>query len=258
MSADIKHVDGIEVIATEPATGPHPHPDFEGQIVLYTGITRLLLADETERFACDECGKSFEAIRSTVAHMGSHSKKRNAEAAQPLAPMYPMETIKAVLRAVLANAGRGQYEKAAAHLNKIGVPRLNNEPWNSGNIEQLYRRYKDSVSVRTPSATSKSDEQRKATLSRRIVEQRRDMEQESEPEPESARPGTVQLRNLIDKQSQALEQLDETLQLAQQQYEEVRATAEAIVMQAETLPIVDEETIEKARKYDAMRAMLKD
>lgn len=136
------HVDGVEVITREPAMGPHPHPKQGGRMVVITGVTKVLLADESERYICDACGKGFDTVKSATGHMPWHNPKTHE-------PLYPVETIKAVLRAVKHNESRkNKAELAAVELNRTGVKTLDGTPWLATQVSRMYTRYKDKYPVR--------------------------------------------------------------------------------------------------------------
>lgn len=82
---DRTHVNGVEVIAVETATGEvipgqgtHKVPSVE----------LVMLADETTLYRCalkpDECADTFASIKSTIAHQRKHSATIAAKKAQAL------------------------------------------------------------------------------------------------------------------------------------------------------------------------------
>lgn len=143
MSRVIASIDGIEVIATEPASGPHPHPRYGGQIVAFNGITRVLLADNTERFICDTCDKPWDNIKSAASHRTAHSPTKNE-------PDMSQDLIKAVVRAVkrIREDDKQRFQKAADALNWAGVKTTRGLPWTQSNVRTVYKRYAGTVRVR--------------------------------------------------------------------------------------------------------------
>lgn len=147
--------DGVEILAVQPGTAPHPHPRFKGKLVPFRWLEELLLADGTSRWRCVKpvnedgtggpCGRdTFTAASSAVSHMNQHYRTGK--------PRYAIETLKLVVRLVkLAERDHGERNKcviAARELNRRQVQTLNGEPWNAAQVSHLYNDYKNTVRVR--------------------------------------------------------------------------------------------------------------
>ena len=138
LKSSVTHVDGVEVIAREPAVGPHPRWG-KRKMVPRRGVVKVLLADDTERFICEDGDYSGPTIASVVNHRnGTHNRTA------PRGTMYPEATMRALVRAV-KTAQRQRRRDFAAHaakeLNDAGVPTLRGEPWNSTSVSRLYAQY---------------------------------------------------------------------------------------------------------------------
>lgn len=145
----ISEVDGVAVIARQAAHGPHPNPNYDTQVE-YTGITQLLLADGSEKYACDDDDVVFDSLRSVVSHRASHTRTGR--------PATNVDTIKAVLRAVKRYGDdHGRYTKAANDLNRVGVRTYHGREWSPGSVRHIYLAYDAVYRVRVA--------QRKATKS---------------------------------------------------------------------------------------------
>lgn len=153
----VTQVDGLEVIAREPAVGQHPrYPD---RPAFFAGVEKVLLSDGTERHIClgaegQPCTFVSDSTRSVVAHRnGTHNLR------EPRRPtMYTDEILRRVVREVekAKRAGvRGYCEAAASALNEAGVQTVHGEPWSPGSVSHLYSNHRSLVRVRTPPATGR-------------------------------------------------------------------------------------------------------
>lgn len=136
-----KTPDGRVIIAREVATGPHPHPRQNGKIIEFTGMSRLLLEDETVVFGCDECGKTHVNFRSIFGHMSSHNTDR---ARSP----YDEKTLRAVATAVRRNwDSKGRCMLAAVELNEKGFVTARGEPWTAQNVSAIFNKHCTNIRV---------------------------------------------------------------------------------------------------------------
>lgn len=131
------HIDGLEIVAREIATGPHPRWGMKHPAVWHY-ITKLLLEDESEQYACNHCGLTDPNLLSIRNHLSAHSDR-------PTRPLTPEATVRAVLREV-AKARRihgvARYAgPAAAALNKAGVRPAHNNEWTPQSVSSLYNRW---------------------------------------------------------------------------------------------------------------------
>lgn len=135
-------VNGVEVITRERARGKHPHPRHADRVVEINKVTRVLLADGTECFECDECGHTDDTVRQVTGHVASHYRRTG--------PMYDEKTLRTVLRVAkrLRNAGfRNWAQRAAAELNEKDVPTVHGSPWTAGGVSGVYVKYHDKIRV---------------------------------------------------------------------------------------------------------------
>lgn len=143
-------IDGIEVIAHEPGLATHPSPKMNGKIVPFTGVTRVLLADDTDRHVCDDCTFVGANTRSVVAHRnGTHNRTH------PAGPIYPTETIRLLIREVRrAQAAkiRGYATHVAGVLNEMKVPTMSGRPWTATMVSGLFVHYRDRYRTQLPRA----------------------------------------------------------------------------------------------------------
>ncbi len=153
MRANKKTPNGIEIIAREPAMGPHPNPKFKGKLVPYSGVSKLLLADGSEAHECDTCGDVFPEVKQVTAHSTHHSvtTKRNTE----------VETVKIVLRVVARQRAKAQAEgrrsyidEAAAELNERGIKTYRGHAWTRGSVYNIWKTYHTIYRIRTPRIAS--------------------------------------------------------------------------------------------------------
>ncbi len=146
------HVDGKQIIAIEPATGPHPR--WPERTAVFQGVTKALLDDESIVYLCDGDGKTpclfvGDRTKSVVAHANSTHRRR-----APRNPtMYSDETVKQVVLQVeraKREGIKGYCGAAAAALNGMRVPTKRGVPWTAGSISDIYSRHGHLVKVRLP------------------------------------------------------------------------------------------------------------
>lgn len=221
------HVNNVEVVARERATAPHPNPSQNGRIVEIGGVTKVLLADGTELFECDECGKSFDRVQSTVSHMGSHNPNSHK-------PDYAPEVIRTVIRAVRRyEHKRNKCELAAEELNAKNIVPLRTERWTGMLVSSLYNRYKDVYKVRvrrigddTPTTVTKETSRTKSQAQTQAQITRDD------------------LLATVDQLSHTLDQAASALQLVRDGIASLPEPVE-----------VDPEIVVKAAKWDAAQSL---
>src|SRR5688500_19141414 len=116
----VTEVDGLDVVAREPAMGAHPRwPD---QQTYFAGVEKVLLSDGTERWVClgaagQPCSFSSRGgTKSVVAHRnGTHNLRRPRRTT-----MYPEQVVRMLVTEVekaKRDGVRGYAEVAAAALN---------------------------------------------------------------------------------------------------------------------------------------------
>jgi hypothetical protein len=142
--------DGIEIIAREPALAPHPHPRLKGKLVPFSGVSKLLLADDTECYECDRCGDTFDTARQVT----SHASGKHAVTAKRATNV---ETVKIVLRVLAqqraqakAEGRRSFLQETADELNRRGIKSYRGQAWTDGSVNHLYLKYHNTYRTRTP------------------------------------------------------------------------------------------------------------
>jgi hypothetical protein len=152
VSEHYTEVDGVEVIARELATSPHPrwkdqHPQT------HHFVTKLLLADGGEVYECNHCHLHDPELKSIKAHLTKHRPN-------PPQPLTDVETIRTVLREVERARrlyGVGRYGKYAVEaLTRLGVRPATGDEWTVAKVTSLYGSYKDRYPVRAPKVTPRS------------------------------------------------------------------------------------------------------
>jgi hypothetical protein len=211
-------VNGVEVIATEPAFNRHPRWGWERPVPL-AGVTKILLADNTIVHSCNDCDYIREKPESLQAHRnGTHDRTA------PHHPITPPQTIKAVIRAVetARRAGVRAYSQAAAEaLNAAGVTSATGGEWSSASVSSLYVAYRDDPTYNRV-RISKSPNGRPVPA----------------PTPRRPADGSVEL-TLAEVAAQLVLLARRVNELAQQEP-----------------PQVDPEILEKAQKYDQLRGLI--
>lgn len=229
VSTHYAEVDGIEVIAREIATGPHPrwgmqHPNT------YHYITRLLLANETERYECNHCHLLDPNLGSIKAHLSAHSMK----IPQPLTPIPTLRTVLREAAKARRLHGPGRYAApAAVALNKLGVVPAQGGEWTAQSVSSLYNRYKDEYPVRQPPPATAATP---ATAPK--------------PRPAPDGPTSAEEHDPLAAAGNLLGQASGLLELARIRIKQAQQAAQARVY------VADPELVEKAQKYDQMRGLL--
>ena len=145
-------IDGVEVIARELATSPHPrwkdqHPQT------HHFITKLLLANSREVYECNHCHLHDSELKSITAHLARHRSN-------PPQPLTDVETIRTVLREVERARrlyGAGRYGRHAVEaLTRLGVRPATGGEWTTAMVTSLYGAYKDRYPVRAPKVTPRA------------------------------------------------------------------------------------------------------
>lgn len=231
----LSEVDGVKVIATEPALGPHPR--WPSQLVQRTGVLKVLLENGRECFVCDEGDYAADTVTSVVNHRnGTHNRT---------APfmMYPAETVRMVIRESERERlvrVRGYCERTAELLNAKQVPTAKGGPWTPqivSNIVNMYRdRYRDAVresKKRHPAARQKATV---TTLQPRI-------------------PQTTRRARLTSQVEDST--VFELVERLGDQLDDAQIMLERLAKKARELTVVDPETVAKAKKWDEMRDLMR-
>lgn len=139
--------DGVEIIARDVAYAPHPNPRFGGKLVPFATVSKLLLADDTERYECKECGYTADTTRKVVAHQSGKHAERDFS--------YDETTIRTLLRTVKrfkAAKSRSWAQDAAIELNRLGLKTHRGHIFTATNVSSLFSKYESRfrVHVRTP------------------------------------------------------------------------------------------------------------
>lgn len=147
----IQSIDGVAVEVQQPAWGPHPHPDFAGQMFVYNGVLHVQLADGREGYigevcVAENCPKLWDSCKSAAAHLSFHNGKERGST-------IPVETLKALLRIAkrFQNAGHRDYaQRTANEMNRLGIKSIDGEPWNSLRVGRLFNKWQDKVAAPLP------------------------------------------------------------------------------------------------------------
>lgn len=243
------HVDGVRIIAREPAEGPHPNPGKNGVTVPFRRVSRLLLDDERELFECDECGYRRSEIHSVVSHLPKHNPAKTA-------PLYPEETIRTVIRLVKSYEGqRNRCQLAAEELNRRGVRPHRVEAWSGQTVSRLFNRYKSVFHVRVSRqivSGADGDRTSSPTLASPARPGRRSHSDVRRRANTSDAARSPKLDHLVVNLSRRVGAL--ALQLAALEQELIGLAGD--VTTALSRSTVDAETREKARRWDEMRRLM--
>lgn len=279
----IDEIDGSKVIMRQPARGPHPNPTHNYEVT-FTGVTHLLCANGTEWYACDECEYTSSALRSAVSHKGSHA--RDAK------PLTDEVVIRDVLRTMkrIGNV-RGAYTQAAQELNRRGVTPALGGRWTPGSVRHIAKAYEHAyrVHVRRPrSADTTRDDATGAVSEANVIagvdetmiggdvrtDDRVDYDVDVPDETTVTRffgLSADQIAGLsLAEALHAFVVITESCDIArgsiQRQTEQLAhliecqqrliERLEALAQHAREHTQLDEQTIDKARRYDEIRAML--
>ena len=170
--------DGRLVVDRNQAEGPHPHPAHKGEIVPFKTVNQVLLEDGDVVYECDfpnyeECNYINESIHSVVAHQSSHNDQHGE-------PNYPVQTIKAVIRAAKIaqrdGTKRGYAERAAVALNAQGHKRHDGKQFTAGDVSRLFRVYVDRYPVRILSRPPVPRDTEERVTERRAITGKSDVE----------------------------------------------------------------------------------
>lgn len=142
IQTQITHVNGVEIVAREPGVGPHPHPQSGGRLVTWKGVSKVLLADGTEVYMCDDCGRTGPDTRSVVAHRnGTHNLRH------PRRPQHSEQALRTLVRwaqeEVQERGLRGYGARVAKRLDEAGIKTTDGKPWMSEQVGRLYLVYRD-------------------------------------------------------------------------------------------------------------------
>jgi hypothetical protein len=236
------HVGDLQIIAVEPAIAPHPHPSQNGALVPYKGVLRALLEDGTEAFLCEgdgqvPCPHIGTSTLSVVAHRnGTHNRRQPRPSSG-----YPEATLRriAVEVAKAKRAGfRGHAARAAQALNDAGFTTLRGQPWDGGRVSHVFIGHCKGIRVHLP----------------------RDP---GPPAPRKAVPATPAKAGPVRSARVTVLERDD-LQVVRTFVTIAPALAKALTRIADYVQAVDAqarlapEVLEKARRYDQLRAQLKD
>jgi len=233
-------IGGMAVLAVEPAYAPHPHPAQGGRLVPYKGVTKALLEDGSEVYLCEGDGKvpcpfSGDSTRSVVAHRnGTHNLRRPRPTTQ-----YPQATLRRIATEVTRarrDGSRGHSARAAEALNAAGITTLSGRRWNAGLVSHVYNDHCRDIRVHLRETRPTAASQQAVGQVRAAVNGHVEHPGQIVP-PTSDDLGLVrQWLALLIPVSQAIEQ---------------------ILERAERQGALDQDTIEKARRYDEMRSLLR-
>lgn len=140
----ITHIGGVKVVEQDVAVGPHPR--WRDQEAVYRGIAYVLLENGESGFACETCGYMREKIASVASHLNAHNDS-NKE------PVYPLETLKALLRSVKRAkqaGGRDYCARAAADLNRRGIKTMDETPWRAEQVSRLFKHWDGRIKAPLP------------------------------------------------------------------------------------------------------------
>lgn len=241
-----KTINGVEVIAREQAIGEHPNPSQNGRLVPFNGVTKVLLADGTEMYECDDkdCDYVAPSVKQVVGHMPKHVDKPPS--------YYDDETLEKVVRAVLRaqrGPGRDYMERAAVELNKQGLTTYSNTPWNGSNVSSLYHAHKDRfthVRIRMSQPKPVTEAASTAVLDKPATPTPVKTQQPKTPTPTIERVA-VQVADLITETTTLINRTETLQQMALDLKADIVALKNAKT---------DPEIVAKAQQFDAMMAIL--
>jgi len=148
------HVGGERIIATEPATGVHPHPSQKGAIVPFKGVTKALLEDDSVVWLCDGVPGQFcpfvgNSTKSVVAHRnGTHNLRQPRRASR-----YSDAVLRRIAQevAIARQAGSKDFAvRAAQALNDAGLQTLRGELWTGSMVSSVFNAHAKHIRVRIP------------------------------------------------------------------------------------------------------------
>lgn len=237
--------EGYTIIAREyNALSPHPNPSQQGRLVPSTGLNKILVVHEKDDppveldlYECDTCGKTDPSSRSVIAHMTSHNPER-------FNPDTDTRVIRRLLQIAQAERNvtlRDYAVRTATQLNEEGVKPANAETWSPAMVSRMWNRWANDDRFR--SARRKSRTVPKLEKLVRSLEK-----EEKSPEKKEKTLEKADGTSITDQVVRMAAKL-ETCSM------ELRALA-AIIAQLDLEHIT--ETIEKAKKFDALKATLGD
>lgn len=131
----LTHYQGVEIVSTEPAVGPHPRT--KEPTVFRTAI-KVLLDDGRVLFICPFGDYDHAtSVMSVNNHYSSNHIRKEFRRYKP-------EVLRAVVRAVKearAVPGRDYMDRAAQILNARGVRTAGNELWAAHTVSGVYNKY---------------------------------------------------------------------------------------------------------------------
>lgn len=236
----LTEVDGVKVIATEPAIGPHPR--WPSRLVERTGISKVLLENGGELFVCNEGDYAANTIVSVVSHRnGTHRRKAPHQ-------LYPAETIRTVVREHTRSrlmGIRGSLERTAAWLNENNVPTVKGMPWTGGAVSHIFHKYEDRYRGAVAEAKKRHPAVRRGGMGKTT--------EAVTPIRAKERPGrhALKIAQLDDSTVfELIERLGDQLDDAQIMLDRLAKKARELTV------VVDPEVVEKARKWDDMRKLM--
>lgn len=230
----------FEVIARQTARLPHPNPIHEGKLVEFKTVNEVLLANDRRVYECNypdvKCDFVSDNGQSVVSHQSTHNPNSHSMD-------YPIETIKLLLRTakieIRDRSHRGYAERTAEILNQKGLTQLNGEPFNAGQVSQLFRRWEPVIQVRVPSGPNGERTKKPAGSPSRKSETLRTEHTPAEAKIAEALAITHTLRREVD------EKVTKITELLQEAFVDAGKTTE-----------VDPEILAKAQKFDTMQQLM--
>jgi len=241
--------DGRAIISQEPASGRHPN-HMISEPVLFKNAVRLLVDDDADGatlYACTyptnsgrPCGKTWDEIGSVASHQSTHKRVTTGT-------YYDRRTLQAVTDAVAEardTGVRGFMEMAAKMLNDSGIRTQRNGDWTSAAVSSTWnahcrgirprRRTKRVTITPTPVIIAAAIEQPESQSELDITAAVTEMTRSSAP-----------MQTFID----ALGRLDVCIRNVKKALNDLGPTFDAMTQ-------LDEETIAKAKKWDALKESL--
>lgn len=123
----------LEVVAVEQGYSEHPNPSQNGKLVPFTGLSKLLLTDDTEVFGCDTCGFTDPNPKSVVTHFTKHGERKPS--------FYTNETLLILVKMVekyKKRKVRGYCEATANELTRRKIFDRNGQPWTPSQVSALF------------------------------------------------------------------------------------------------------------------------
>lgn len=130
----------LEVVAVEQGYSEHPNPSQNGKLVPFTGLSKLLLTDDTEVFGCNRCGLTDPNPKSVVAHFTSHGERKPS--------FYTNEKLLTIVKIVQKHKRmrvKGYCEAAARELNAKKIFTHGGLPWTGSSLSNLFRAHAERI-----------------------------------------------------------------------------------------------------------------